>query len=244
MSEDAFEQTPKGRFPATRWSQVLTMQKGESEERDAALNAFCETYWYPIYRYARCRGKSHEDAEDLTQGFFQRLLASERMDCVSPEKGKLRTYLLNGFKHYMINEWRRGQAKRRGSGRRPVSLDINDEEQRRPVPVSPDMNPEQEFDRQWALSLLDQVTALLAQEYERSGRQTIFASLKRFLYAKPESGYSALEAQLDMTTNTIKVTVHRMRSRFRALLRQELVETLASPEEADAELAYLRELIT
>jgi RNA polymerase sigma factor (sigma-70 family) len=200
----------------------------------------CGIYWYPLYAFARRRGHDQHEAEDLTQEFFARLLAKDYLADVDREKGKFRAFLLAAMKHFLANQWDHSQALKRGGGKRIVPLDAPTAENRYRREPSHNLTPEKLFERQWALSVLDQVLVRLQAQFDAEGHQAVFAGLKRFLTAGRESvHYADVAGELGMTEGAVKVAVHRMRRRYRQLLRDEVAQTVASPEEIDDEIQYL-----
>ena len=228
------------RFATTRWSLVSKMQGDDRSEARAALSELCQTYWFPIYAHLRRTGRSRHEAEDLTQGFFTRLLERERWDHVEPEKGRFRSFLLAALKHFVINEWHKARAVKRGGGRPLLSLDFDTAEtryQRIPRQLG---SPEQLFERQWALTLLAHVRSILEQEYAAGGKAELFRRLEDHLVADPQaSRYGEIARDLHMTEGAIKVAVHRLRQRFRDRLRAEIAQTVASQDDIDDEIRNL-----
>ena len=215
------------------------MQDGDSRSEEA-LAALCEGYWLPIYAYARRRGHSSEQAEDLTQGFFTKLLEKRYLDQADRKRGKFRTFLLSSFKHYMANEWDRSQALKRGGGQRFVSLDVEQAEGRFSAEPADAVDPERLFARQWARTLLDRVLDRLALEMERSGNAERFERLKIFLTGwAPAIPYSEVAADLEMSEVAVKVAVNRMRGKFRDLLLDEVAQTVESEEAVAEEIRFL-----
>jgi len=218
---------------------VLNAGRNDSTGARDALAQLCQSYWYPLYAYARRRGNAAANAEDLTQGFFARLLELNSLAQVRREKGKFRSFLLASFNHYLSDEWDRERAQKRGNGR-VVSLDAGLAEgrfSREPVDA---LTPEKLFERKWAMTLLDSVVQRLQREYESAGRGTLFRTL-RFSIAdgKSEEPYATLSAELGLSEPTLRVAVHRLRQRYRQLLRDEIARTVASDAEVDGEIRHL-----
>lgn len=228
-------------FAATRWTLVLAAAHGHLSPRAAdAMGQLCRIYWYPLYAYARRRGHDVHEAEDLTQEFFARLLAKDFLADVRREKGKFRAFLLAAMKHFLANEWDRAQAQKRGGGRRIIPLDTLDAESRYRREPSHDLTAEKLFERQWALSVLDQALARLQADFVAEGKPSFFATLKQFLTtARQSGGYAAAAVELKMTEAAVKVAVHRLRRRYRQLLRDEVAQTVEGPDEIDDEISYL-----
>ncbi|HUI05598.1 MAG TPA: RNA polymerase sigma factor [Verrucomicrobiae bacterium] len=225
--------TAASRFAATRWTIVLAAGHGTSPQAGRALEELCRTYWYPLYAYVRRRGYESHEAEDLTQEFFARLLAKKYLADVDREKGRFRSFLLASLKHFLANEWDRAHAQKRGGGQTLVSLDAETRYQREPVDEA---SADKLLDRAWAVALLDQVLARLEMESEPKQ----FAALKAFLTVGQDAiPYAEVAGKLGTTEGAVKVAVHRLRKRYRALLREEIAHTVASPAEIDDEIRHL-----
>lgn len=230
---------PTGRFMPTRWTLVLAASAQEDTHAGrAALAELCEAYWYPLYAYVRRCGHKQQDAEDLTQEFFARLLAKDTLAGVSPEKGRFRSFLLASIKHFLANEWDRSQAQKRGGGKVIVSLDGAIGESRHPIEPADGLTPDLIFERQWVLALLDRVLGKLASEY--ADKPAHFAALKDFLTSGSSHGATAEASKaLDITEGAVRVAVHRLRQRYRDLLRAEIAQTVGDASEVDAEIRRL-----
>jgi RNA polymerase sigma factor (sigma-70 family) len=228
-------------FAATRWTLVLAASRGNASSRAAeAMAELCRIYWYPLYAYVRRRGYGTHESEDLTQEFFLRLLAKKCLADVDRRKGKFRAFLLASLKHFLANEWDRSQAEKRGGGRRIVPLDAARAESRYCLEPSHNLTPERLFERQWAITVLEQVLARLQAELAAEGKQALFEGLKPVLTAGRGSvGYAQIAGELGMTEGAVKVAVHRLRGRYRKLLQDEIAQTVASREEIDEEIRYL-----
>jgi len=230
----------KRSFATTRWSLVLTAAHDNRPEARAALATLCETYWYPLYYYVRRRGYRAEEAQDLTQAFFATLLEREYLRVADPGRGRFRSFLLASLNHFLANEWDRARAQKRGGGRRAIPMDVADAESRYSLAPADDLTPERLFERRWALTLLDLVVAQLQQECVREGKERLFDRLKGFLGgAAAGAPYSQAAADLGMTEAAVKMAVHRLRRRYRRLLRAQIAQTVASPEEIDDEIRHL-----
>jgi RNA polymerase sigma factor (sigma-70 family) len=229
-----------GHFATTRWSLVLAAGKRSSPQSGAALATLCETYWYPLYAYVRRRGHDVDEAQDLTQAFFTRLLEKNDLAAAERERGKFRSFLLTSLKHFLANEWDRARAKKRGGDRSPVSIDFAIAEGRYGLQPSDELTAEKIFDRRWAMVVLEQVLNQLQEEFRRAEKSELFERLKVFLTGDKLAGsYEQLAADLKMTAGAVKVAVHRLRRRYRELLRAEVAQTVADPEEIDEELRDL-----
>jgi RNA polymerase sigma factor (sigma-70 family) len=229
-------------FAATRWTLVLAAAGGEpSADAAQAMAELCRIYWYPLYAYVRRRGYETHEAEDLTQEFFLRLLAKDYLADVDRQKGKFRAFLLAALQHFLANEWDRARTQKRGGGKKLFSLDAMAAETRYRVELVHNLTPEKLFERQWALTVLERVLARLqAESFALEGRQAVFGRLKPFLTGAGDStGYAQAAAELGMTAGAVKTAVHRFRRRYRQLLREEIAQTVAGPEEIDEEIRYL-----
>jgi RNA polymerase sigma factor (sigma-70 family) len=229
-------------FTTTRWSIVLAAGGHESPEAAAALESLCQDYWYPLYSFLRWKGVDLHDAEDLVQGFFERLLSKEYLHVVDPRKGRFRSFLLASIQNFMANEWRSLRTQKRGGKVNFISLDD-------PTIIEKEMStdkgssPEHHFDRQWALTLLKLVLGKLEKEYHDSGRGALFNELKPFLTCdKPEETYAEIAARIETTTDAFKTHVSRIRARYAELLRAEVANTLSDPKLVDEELNALQNL--
>ncbi|HVM61987.1 MAG TPA: sigma-70 family RNA polymerase sigma factor [Verrucomicrobiae bacterium] len=229
-----------GRFAATRWTVVLTAGQGASPQAGRALEQLCRAYWYPLYAYVRRRGYDVHEAEDLTQEFFARLLAKNYLAGVDPSKGKFRSFLLASLKHFLANEWDRAHAAKRGGGQPLLPLDTQSAETRYRQEPADELTAEKLLERQWALALLDQVLDRLQAEFAADGKSEQFDQLKLFLTeGKGATSYAAMATKLGTTEGAVKVAVHRLRRRYRELLREEIAHTVASPAEIDEEIRHL-----
>ena len=227
-------------FATTHWSVVLQAGTSESTQGNRALEELCRAYWLPLYTFVRRQGYGPHDAQDLTQGFFVRLLRSNSFSVVAPEKGKFRTFLLASLKHFLSDARDYERAEKRGGGQRLVYIDEAEAEQcylQMPV-VDPE--PEKTFDRRWALTVLEKAAERLTEEYVASGRAQIFEALKAFLSSEALPGqYEEMAPKLGMSPNAVGVAVHRLRQRYRECIRLELAQTVASPQDLDQEMEYL-----
>jgi RNA polymerase sigma-70 factor (ECF subfamily) len=227
-------------FSATRWTLVLSAARGtRTPVATTALAELCRTYWYPLYAFLRHRGHESHEAEDLTQGFFAHLLAKDFLAGVDPEKGKFRSFLLASLKHFLSDQRDYAQARKRGGGQKVVPLDGLDAESRYRLEPAHDLTPEKMYEKQWALALLDRVLSRLEAEQSADGKAEQFAVLKNFLSGSRAESYAAIAERLGTTEGAVKTAVHRLRRRYRELLREEIAQTVASPEEIDEEIRSL-----
>lgn len=227
-------------FVTTQWSAVLKAGEASSPDAQRALEQLCATYWYPLYAYVRRQGHSLEDAQDLTQEFFARLLECRYLCRADRNRGRFRSFLLTSLKHFLINDWKKGNREKRGGGRPIISLDAEETETRfRAEPVD-GRSPDKAFERQWALVVLDRVLGQLQNEFVASGRSQVFEELKSSLTGEGnDRSYAEIGRRLGMTEGNLKVTVHRLRGRYRELLREEIARTVAEPGAVDEEIRHL-----
>ena len=227
-------------FATTRWSLVLDAGGDATPRGRAALATLCELYWYPLYSYLRRRGQSAEDAQDLTQGFFARLLEKQALQVVDRSRGRFRSFLLASLDHYVSNERDHARAQKRGGRTPPISLDIAMAEECYIREPADPWTPEKIFDRNWALALLGRVLARLGRELQAEGKGELFNALQGYLPGdQAPASYRELGRSLGMTDGALRVAVHRLRRRYRTLLYDEIAQTVATPEEIDLELQYL-----
>jgi RNA polymerase sigma-70 factor (ECF subfamily) len=227
-------------FATTHWTVVLQAGRRAAPESDRALEGLCRTYWFPLYAYVRRRGYARADAEDLTQAFFERFLAKNYLEGLSAERGRFRAYLLAALQHFLANEWDKAQRQKRGGGTTPLSLDWETADTKFQVVAQNELSPDQAFDREWALALLGKVIARLQTECETSGKGKLFEQLKMFLAAgKSETAQSEVAQALGMEAGAVRVAVHRLRKRYRQLLREEIAQTLSDPALVDEEMRAL-----
>jgi RNA polymerase sigma-70 factor (ECF subfamily) len=225
-------------FPNTRWSLVLAARQ-PTPESAAALETICREYWYPLYAFVRRSGQSPHDAQDLTQDFFRCLLEKRWLDDADRSKGKLRTFLIVALKNFMSKEWRRASAQRRGGGLTPAPFDTVLAESRFAADTQA-FAPDEAYDRQWALTLLDLTVNRLQAEFAAAGRPGDFEALKGSLLAgRGAVDYAAAARQLGMNEGAARVAVHRLRKRFREIYRERISQTLAEGADVDAELRHL-----
>jgi DNA-directed RNA polymerase specialized sigma24 family protein len=231
-------------FTTTHWTMVLEARDPESPQASAALEKLCTTYWYPLYVYIRRQGKDEASAKDLTQGFFERFLEKDYLRQVQREKGRFRSFLLGSLKHFLADEWDKARALKRGGGKSLLSLDDASAEERYHFEPADTMTADKLFERRWALTLLDQARARLREEYVQEGKGDLYDRLKVFEAGDPDApSYAAVGAEFGLTENGVKAVVHRMRERYRQLIRHEVAHTVASRAEVDEEIRYLISVI-
>ena len=200
--------------------------------------SLCERYWYPLYAYVRRRGYPADQAQDLTQQFFMRVLEGRYLDRADPEKGRFRAFMLTSLKFFLADEGDRSRAQKRGGGN-VLSIEISSGEESYQREPGHNETPERIFERRWALSLLDRVVDRLRDEFVQHGRLEHFNRLKVFLLGQAEASYTTLAGEMGTSEGALKVAIHRLRKRYRELFRQEIADTVADPAEVEPELRYL-----
>jgi RNA polymerase sigma-70 factor (ECF subfamily) len=233
--------TVSGDFPLTHWSAVLAAGDEGNVRAAAALAELCGTYWFPLYAFARRKGHQPANAQDLTQGFFAHLLDTRLLAKADPFRGRFRSFMLGCFNQFMASEKQHAQAQKRGGGQFIVPLNPHQAEARLAQEPSPEASPERLFERHWALAVLDAALGRLEAELKKSGRLALFEQLQPFLQGDGSGpSYTEVAQRLATTEGTIKVTVHRLRQRYRQLLRVVVSQTVDTPLEIDSELAHLK----
>ena len=231
---------PDHGFTTTRWSLVLAAGRHPSPASRTALSELCGLYWQPLYGYARRQGYSVEQAQDLTQAFFTRLLEKQFVRAADPNRGRFRSFLLASFKHFAANEHDRERALKRGGDRLIVPLEFEEAEKRLSFEPRDPLTPEVLFEQDWARGVLSRAVAALGAECAASGKAKLFEHVKDSLTGeKPPGGHAALARTLDVTEGALKVTIHRLRRRLRAILRAEIAATVSEESEIDDEIRHL-----
>ena len=228
-------------FATTHWSVIAAAATGpDSPHAREALETLCRTYWYPLYAYIRQHGQTHPDAQDVTQSFFLQLLDKNWLTQVDRRKGKFRSFLLVAMNHFLANEWRRLRTEKRGGHAVLISLDEATAEERWQLEPTTDATPETAFEQRWAAALLERVLYRLRAEQVTAGRSKLFDELKVFLVGRRgEVAYADLAARLESTEGALKMAVQRLRHRYGEILREEVANTVSSPDDVEAELRYL-----
>jgi len=230
----------RGRFATTQWSLVLAAGKRDSAGAAEALAHLCSLYWYPIFAFVRRQGHSADDAQDLTQGFFTRLIEKGDLGDADRSRGRFRSFLLTACQHFLSNERDREHALKRGGGLLPVSLDVAVAEGRYERALAHSETPEHLYNRQWCLTLLECVLDSLRDEYVAAGSGPVFERLRHFLTVDENAGTHADAADdLGMTETAVKVAVHRLRRRYRKALRLHIADTVESDQDVDDEIRFL-----
>jgi RNA polymerase sigma-70 factor (ECF subfamily) len=232
-------------FATTHWSVVLAAGQGESEQSKKALESLCVAYWYPIYVYVRRKGYGPEDAQDLTQEFFYQVIAKDHLRLADRNKGKFRNFLLGVLNHFIAHEWSRAHRQKRGGNFTFLSLDQEAPEDRYRLEPADNETPEKNFERQWALTMLDLAMKALEKECKADGKGALFSEVKGCLSGERETGaYAAISERLGMSEAALRVAVHRLRRRFGELLRNEVAHTVATKGEAEEEMRSLMHLLS
>ena len=229
---------PDADFHTTSWSLIVAAASEPTTAARQALATLCQTYWIPVYAFVRRNGHDPDKAQDLTQEFFSVLIEKNYLEDADRRRGRFRSFLLTSVKHFLANEWDKARAVKRGGGQVFVSIDASAEGWYVPA-VAHAITPEALFERRWALSLLERVLARLRDEYAALGKEKQFASLAAFLDSDSEERYDELATRMNMSVGALRMAIFRMRKKYRALLRAEIAETVASPEEIDQEIAFL-----
>ena len=227
------------RFSTTHWSLVLSAGGASTPDARAALGGLCEAYWYPVYAYVRRRGYSVEDARDLTQAFFARLLEKNDLRGADPARGRFRSFLLTAVSHFLSNQRDWQSALKRGGGLPTLPLDFASGEERYIKEPSDQLDPERIFERRWAMEVLESALKRLEADYARTGNRRHFEILKPCLTDNSSDvSYRAIGEKLGMSEGAVGVAVHRLRRRFSVALREEVAQ-IVSPPLVDDELRYL-----
>ncbi len=230
-------------FPTTQWSLVVAAGDPHRKEARSALVTLCDNYWYPLYAYLRRRGYAADQAQDLTQEFFTRVVEGRYLDRADPEKGRFRSFILTSLKFFVADQEDRDRAHKRGGGKvEPVEFSSGEQRyQREPAHGE---TPERIFERRWALTVLDRVVQRLRTEFVQHGRPENFDRLKVFLLGRSDAPYAALAREMNTSEGALKVAVHRLRKRYRELFRQEIADTVSDPGDVESELRFLAAALT
>ena len=231
---------PQPVFVTTRWSLVVSAGRNDTPQARNALEKLCRSYWFPIYAFVRRQGHGPHDAQDLTQEFFTRLLEKQQLAAADPAKGRFRSFLLAALKHFLANEWDKARAQKRGGGRVLIPIDVAAAETSCGVDPADNLTADKIFERRWALTLLEHVLGRLRAEYVSDGRENLFEQLKPTLTeASRTVAYAEIANRLGTTEGAVKVAVHRLRQRYREVLRAEIADTVAGPGEVEDEIRNL-----
>ena len=233
-------------FHTTRWTIVMNAAQSQAPGGEFALGQLCRTYWYPLYMFARRRGHTPDDAQDLTQSFFLHLLEHRALAAVDRLKGKFRSFLLASFQNHLSDQVDRARRIKRGGGKEFLELDAEEAEERYRLEPVECLTAEKLFDARWAMTLLAVALKRLGQEYANEGKTSTFEALKAFLdpvnSGAPPS-YEEVANRLQVSTGSVKTLIHRLRKRYTALLREEVGRTVSGPAEIDEEIHALCEAL-
>jgi RNA polymerase sigma factor (sigma-70 family) len=243
-SPDDSSPAAAAQFATTHWTDVLAAGGVDSPQRARALEQLCTAYWYPLYAFVRRQGHSPADAQDLTQEFFGRLLAMKYLEGIQTGRGRFRSFLLTAMKHFLCDERDRANAQKRGGGQRLISLDEQTAEGRYRLEPQTGASPEKLYDRRWALTLLERALERLREEHVMAGKGDMFDQLRGFITGdRAGTSYAELAGRRGMTEGAVKMTVTRMRQRYRELLRAEIAQTVENPADIDEEMRYLAAIL-
>ena len=236
---------PARAFHTTHWSVVLAAGEEGSEQAAAALSRLCQTYWFPVYAFVRKKGHSPEQAQDFTQEFFAGFLEKNYVAKAARDRGRFRVFLMSSVENFLHNQHDKAQAQKRGGGRQLLSLDYNDAEERYQIEPVEESDPATSFEQQWAATLLETVLNRLRHEFGEEGRAGLFEDLQAHLWGDADSiPYSELAQKRGLGEGNIKTIAHRLRQRYRALLREEIAHTVAKPGEVDDEIRHLMRIVS
>lgn len=231
---------PRASFATTQWSIVISAGHESSPDSKRALESLCRVYWQPLYAYARCRVPNVHEAQDLTQAFFTELLEKNYVGSATPERGRFRAFLITTFKHFLSKQWERAKALKRGGGRAPLSLDFASADSNFRIEPESGLTPDEIYDRQWAIALLDQIVERLRREFAAAGKGELFEELKSFMVGEHQGHtYAQAATRLSMTEAAARKAASRMRQRYRELLREEIAQTVSGPDEVEDEIRNL-----
>ena len=240
---DGQHHSRRNSFATTHWSMVLQATRA-GHHSSQALASLCETYWYPIYAYIRRQGYAAEEARDLTQEFFVRVVERHSLRGANPVQGRFRAFLLGSVRHFLSNERRSDRALKRGGGRRPLAFELDSAEGRYQIERRDELTPEKLFDRRWAMRLLDRALTRVRDKHLASGKPEVFDRLKEFLTGDGSGEpHAEIARALGVTVGSVKVSIHRLRRQFREALVAEIAQTLTDPSDVDEEIRHLLDAI-
>ena len=231
------------RFATTQWSLVLAAGDRGAAGGEEALAQLCALYWFPVFAFVRRQGHAADEAEDLVQGFFARLIEKGDLADADRSRGRFRSFLLASCQHYLHNARDRARATKRGGGRPPIPFDVAEAEGRLARALAHEVTPERLYERQWGLTLMAAVLDDVRRHYGATGRAVLFERLKEFLTGDDTVSYGAAASELATSPGAVKVAVHRLRQRYRAALKQRVADTLATGEDVDDEMRYLLKVL-
>jgi RNA polymerase sigma-70 factor (ECF subfamily) len=230
-------------FHTTAWSLVLAASGNPTTDARDALAVLCQTYWNPVYAFIRRCGHTPDQSQDLTQGFFTRLLEKQFLQGVDRQRGRFRSFLLAAVKHFLANERDRAHALKRGGGHVPISIDLLEAESWYKPAAVETTTPESLFERRWALSVLDHVMARLRAEYSALGKADLFERLEGLLTKDADARCEALAIEMGVSAGALRMSLHRLRRRYRHIIREEIAETVSTPTEIDEEIRFLMSVL-
>jgi RNA polymerase sigma factor (sigma-70 family) len=244
--QDENRHAPAGAgFATTHWSIVLQAGRKRQPAADQALATLCQNYWYPLYAYVRRHVNDASEAQDLTQEFFARLLEKDILALATPERGRFRSFLLTALKNFLANQRNKAHARKRGGTRPTLSLDFDAGDSRYSLEPGHELTPDRLYERKWALALLDRVLNRLREEYSAGGKANLFECLRPFIGGNPaDAAYADVANELGMTAGAAKVAAHRLRKRYRDVLRDELAHTVADPADINDEINWLFQVLS
>jgi RNA polymerase sigma-70 factor (ECF subfamily) len=238
--DNAHDRSGNDPFLTTHWSLVVQAADRDSPASAEALEALCRAYWLPLYHYVRRRAPNIDEAHDLTQEFFAKLIEKNYLAAAQRDRGRFRAFLLTAFRHFLANDWEKTRSQKRGGGKPAIPLDFSTGDSHHALEPAGGLAPEEAYDREWAMTLLAAVMASLQEEFARDGRQAEFDVLKGFLTGEHAAETFAAAAQkLGRTEGAVKMAVQRLKGRFRERLREEIAQTVSGPDEIDAEIRDL-----
>ncbi len=226
-------------FATTSWSMVLQAADSQSSGVEIALAELCQQYWFPLYTFVRRKGFDSAQAEDITQSFFAELLEKNRLGHAEPARGRFRSFLLAALNNFVLNHWRAEKAIKRGGGQKVLSIDYEKADHRYVEHPADELTAEKIFERNWALSILEQSMERVGNQYEQSGKRELFEKLRVFLAGEDQVAYAELSVSTGMKEGALKVAVHRLRQRFGQQLRLQIAKTVEDPADVDEELNSL-----
>jgi RNA polymerase sigma factor (sigma-70 family) len=244
MAGTADERPAGSVFNTTHWSVVLAAGEEGSEQATVALSRLCQTYWFPVYAFIRKRGHSPEQAEDFTQEFFAVFLEKNYVAKAARDRGRFRVFLMSSVENFLHNQYDRAQAQKRGGGQKLISLDGADAEERYQIEPVEEADPVRVYEQQWAATLLETVLNRLRNEFGAEGRAGLFDDLQAHLWGEAETiPYPQLAEKFGLSAGNVKTIAHRLRERYRGVLREEISQTVAKPGEVDDEIQYLMRIV-
>lgn len=238
-NDETLSQSPHPRFDTTQWSLVISCQHPSSPEGRIALAELCQRYWYPLFAYVRLLGHDMHEAQDLIQGFFERLIDKNYVSDADPTRGKFRTFLLTSLNNFLANEHDKRMAIKRGGERKQFSLELEGAERRFSIEPTTSDSADTQFEQRWARQLLDRVVLQLQQKYLDAGKATVFENLKQYLVTTDTEPTAVIAERIGLSEAAVRVAGHRLRAQYRTMLRQEIAATIGNHEEVDDEIAAL-----